>query len=203
VNEPGSQVSERWVGWRRSVDLDEYDARWEAMRARGEASHGEADAVERLTIEHGAPRRVLDAGCGTGRLAIELNNRGFDVVGADLDPDMVERARRKSTAVEWLVADLASHRWETDFGIVVLAGNVFNFCAPGSGAAIALRMASAVATGGLLVAGWTQESERDSYRAEQLLNDAPELEHVVTWSTWEGEPWTSASTYAVVVLRRG
>lgn len=202
MNDPGSRVSERWVGWRRTVDLDEYDARWEAMRSRGLASHGEADAVERLSIEHGTVRRVLDAGCGTGRVAIELSERGFDVVGADLDPDMVDRARRKSSAVEWLVVDLASHRWTSEFGVVVLAGNVFNFCAPGTGPTIVERMASAVAPGGVLVAGWTQETGAGAYLAEQMIGDAPDLEHVVTWSTWEGDDFEAGSNYAVVVLRR-
>lgn len=202
MSEPGSRVSERWADWRRTVDLDEYDARWEAMRSRGVASHGEADAVERLSIEHGTLRRVLDAGCGTGRVAIELNDRGFDVVGADLDPDMVDRARRKSSTVEWLTVDLASHRWESEFGVVVLAGNVLNFCATGTGSAIARRMAGALAPGGVLVAGWSQESGVGAYRAENLVADAPELEHVVTWSTWDGHAFDAGSNYAVVVLRR-
>ena len=44
---PGSGVSERWIEWRRTVDLIKYDQRWDAMAARGDSIHGEADFVER------------------------------------------------------------------------------------------------------------------------------------------------------------
>jgi len=67
---PGSGVSERWIEWRRTVDLIKYDQRWDAMAARGDSIHGEADFVERLIGDRKV--RLLDAGCGTGRLAIEM-----------------------------------------------------------------------------------------------------------------------------------
>ena len=40
-------------------------------------------------------RRVLDAGCGTGALAIEAARRGADVVAIDLSPKLVELARQR------------------------------------------------------------------------------------------------------------
>ena len=60
-----------WATWRRRVDLGEYDERWARMAAAGENPHGEADLVSRYR-----PTSVLDAGCGTGRVAIELARRG-------------------------------------------------------------------------------------------------------------------------------
>ena len=108
---PGSGVSERWVEWRRTVDLEKYDQRWQAMEARGEPVHGEADAVMRLIDKYLSPNQrcaILDAGCGTGRLAVELERRGHVVTGIDLDPDMIERARSKSSTIEWLVGDLST-----------------------------------------------------------------------------------------------
>ncbi len=50
--------------------------------------------------------RVLDACCGTGDLAIAALGRGADVVGLDFSEAMLERARRKSAAVEWVVGDV-------------------------------------------------------------------------------------------------
>lgn len=44
-------------------------------------------------------RRVLDAACGTGRHAVALAQRGYEVVGADLSPEMVARARAHAEAV--------------------------------------------------------------------------------------------------------
>ena len=40
---------------------------------------------------------MLDAGCGTGRVAIELAARGFSVVGMDLDEAMLDTARAEGT----------------------------------------------------------------------------------------------------------
>jgi demethylmenaquinone methyltransferase/2-methoxy-6-polyprenyl-1,4-benzoquinol methylase len=51
--------------------------------------------------------RVLDAACGTGDLALAAVDAGArEVVGVDFSPRMLERARRKSTAVEWVQGDL-------------------------------------------------------------------------------------------------
>ncbi|HEX7827307.1 MAG TPA: SAM-dependent methyltransferase, partial [Mycobacterium sp.] len=47
---------------------DDYDARWRSLAATGQNVHGEADLVESLLRESGGTR-VLDAGCGTGRVA--------------------------------------------------------------------------------------------------------------------------------------
>jgi demethylmenaquinone methyltransferase / 2-methoxy-6-polyprenyl-1,4-benzoquinol methylase len=49
--------------------------------------------------------RVLDACCGTGDLAVEAERRGGRVVGLDFSPKMLERARRKSGAIEWVQGD--------------------------------------------------------------------------------------------------
>jgi magnesium-protoporphyrin O-methyltransferase len=44
-------------------------------------------------------RRVLDAGCGTGALAIEAARRGADVVAIDLSPTLVNLARERQPAL--------------------------------------------------------------------------------------------------------
>jgi demethylmenaquinone methyltransferase/2-methoxy-6-polyprenyl-1,4-benzoquinol methylase len=49
--------------------------------------------------------RVLDACCGTGDLAVAAERRGGRVVGLDFSPRMLERARRKSGAIEWIQGD--------------------------------------------------------------------------------------------------
>jgi SAM-dependent methyltransferase len=203
--EAGAMVSPRWVEWRRSVDLDKYDARWESMAARGDNVHGEADAVERLATEHFEGRRidVLDAGCGTGRLGIELNRRGHRVVGADLDPDMIDRARAKAPDIEWHVADLAQFTIDRRFDVIVLAGNIFLFCAPGSQSNIVTNLANHLNPGGLLVAGWSQEDRPDAYLAQHLIahGEANGLGLVSAWKNWEGDVFDDGD-YAVIVMQR-
>ena len=48
---------------------------------------------------------VLDACCGTGDLAVEAERRGGRVVGLDFSERMLERARKKSGAIEWVQGD--------------------------------------------------------------------------------------------------
>jgi demethylmenaquinone methyltransferase / 2-methoxy-6-polyprenyl-1,4-benzoquinol methylase len=51
--------------------------------------------------------RVLDAACGTGDLALAARGAGAaEVVGVDFAPRMLERARRKSPAIEWVQGDI-------------------------------------------------------------------------------------------------
>src|SRR6185295_3098590 len=54
---------------------------------------------------------ILDAGCGTGRYAIELARRGYVVHGIDLSPDLIEVARRSNEdvprGVSFAVGDIA------------------------------------------------------------------------------------------------
>src|SRR5690242_4255297 len=90
---------------------DRYDERFRELEARGVDVHGEASCVEALLraepIATSRAPSVLDAGCGTGRVAIELAARGFDVLGVDLDPAMLDEARRKAPGLEWVLGDLA------------------------------------------------------------------------------------------------
>jgi demethylmenaquinone methyltransferase / 2-methoxy-6-polyprenyl-1,4-benzoquinol methylase len=50
--------------------------------------------------------RVLDACCGTGDLALEAQRAGGRVTGLDFSGRMLERARRKSSAVQWVRGDV-------------------------------------------------------------------------------------------------
>ena len=143
-----AMTSAAWRTWREGVDLDDYDARWDRMAAAGEAVHGEADLVASL-----GPASVLDAGCGTGRVGIELARRGIEVVGVDADPDMLARARRRSADVTWVLADLAALDLGRTFDVVVLAGNVLPFVEPADRAAAVAGCARHLGAGGRLVAG--------------------------------------------------
>ncbi|HTN78213.1 MAG TPA: class I SAM-dependent methyltransferase, partial [Acidimicrobiales bacterium] len=103
------------MGW----DGDDYQKQFDDLAEQGVDVHGEADFVMRF-----APESVLDAGCGTGRVARELARRGVSVVGVDADASMVDTARRLSPELEWHVADLATLDLGRTFAVVVMAGNV-------------------------------------------------------------------------------
>src|SRR5579862_3486103 len=121
-----SQVNASSGSSPRQVVFDgrEYQARFDALADKGLDVHGEARLVRSLT-----PTSVLDAGCGTGRVAIELSRHGIDVVGVDVDQSMIAEAKRRAPTLTWVTADLSTLVLGRLFDVVILAGNVPIFCA--------------------------------------------------------------------------
>ncbi|MEU0498882.1 class I SAM-dependent methyltransferase [Mycobacterium sp. NPDC006124] len=181
---------------------EDYDQRWIRLAESGAGIHGEADLVEDLLTQTGG-NRVLDAGCGTGRVAIELARRGRLVVGVDADPDMLAAARAKAGDLTWIHADLA----EADdhapgvFDVVLLAGNVMIFLAPGSERRVVRQMVARLAPGGLLIAGFSLQPGRLTLDDYDRLVTGAGLASTARWATWDREPY-GGGDYAVSVHRR-
>jgi len=189
--------------WQRSEVPrgDDYDARWRTLAASGQNVHGEADLVESILRDSGGTA-VLDAGCGTGRVAIELAGRGFSVVGVDADAPMLAAARSKAPDLSWVQADLADlgSAVPGPFDLALLAGNVMIFLEPGTEAATLAALAARLAPGGLLVAGFSVRADRLTLeRYDRFAGDAG-LQSVSRWATWDGEPFEGGD-YAVSVHR--
>ncbi len=181
---------------------DDYDARWRSLAASGENIHGEADLVSGLlTARPGGA--VLDAGCGTGRVAIELARRGFDVVGIDADAGMLDTARAKAPGLTWLLGDLSgSAEPAGPFDLVLLAGNVMIFLEPGTEQQVLANLTRRLVPGGLLVAGFSLRPGGLTIDRYEALAAAVGLVPVDRWATWDREPFTGGD-YAVSVHRRG
>lgn len=169
------------------------------MAAKGHHVHGEADLVESLLGDTGGTR-VLDAGCGTGRVAIELASRGFSVVGADVDGAMLTHARDKAPGLTWVEVDLTDIRRHVDgdFDLVVLAGNVMIFLDPGSEGSVVRELAGMLVPGGLLVAGFSLLPDRLAVGDYDRFAERAGLEPASRWATWAREPFVDG-TYAVSV----
>jgi len=189
-------VSERWRQWRQQVDLDEYEARWDRLESQGEAVHGEADFVDRY-----ASKRILDAGCGMGRVGLELARRGYDVVGVDNDDDMLERARRKGANASWLVGDLTSIRFDLPFDTIVLAGDVLLFVEPSRRHLVVPNLADALVEGGHLICGSSFTPPYDLRGYDEWCHHAG-LELIERYGSWERDPYRADRNYAVSVHRR-
>jgi SAM-dependent methyltransferase len=188
--------------WQRTDAPQDYDARWKKLAAKGENVHGEADLVESLLRENGGSR-VLDAGCGTGRVAIELALRGFIAVGIDTEAGMLAAARDKAPDLEWIEGDLAhlAAGFDAEFDLVLLAGNVMIFVDPGSEESVVHGLASHLAPGGLLVSGFSLLPKRLSLNEYDHFAETAGLAPVARWSTWDREPF-ERSRYAVSVHQR-
>ncbi len=182
----------------RSWDGADYQARFDALAAQGVDVHGEVRFVRAFS-----PSSVLDAGCGTGRVAVELDRRGVDAVGVDLDPSMLATARRAAPRLRFEQADLADPTFNLarTFDLVVMAGNVPLFTPPGTHRAVVAGCARHLSEGGLLVAGF--QLGRD-YEVATYDTDcqAAGLALVERWATWDRDPFDPAADYAVSVHRR-
>ncbi len=145
---------------------------------------------------------VLDAGCGTGRVARDLARRGLDVVGVDLDPSMLDVARRKAPTVRWVLGDLVDVDVGRRFDVVVLAGNVMIYLAAGTEGHVVANMARHIAPGGALVAGFQLEPGRLSLEEYDEHARGAGLVLGERWATWDRHPFTGGD-YAVSVHRAG
>jgi SAM-dependent methyltransferase len=203
-------VSSRWL--EGNVTGASYDERMARLAAAGTYLHGEADLVWHLLgfgADAGAEgdedpvagRLVLDAGCGTGRVAIELARRGLAVTGIDLDPSMLAVAKNKAPALDWRQADLADPTLDVGrrFHLALAAGNVMIFLAAGTEPATVRTLARHLRPGGLLVAGFQLQPGRLSLGG---YDDAALTAGLVLrqrWATWERGPWVEGGDYAVSV----
>jgi len=179
-------------------DGDDYQARFDSLAARGVDVHGEVAFV--LGIEPVATS-VLDAGCGTGRVAIELARRGVSVVGVDVDASMLATARKSAPALEWEEHDLASLDLGRTFDAVVMAGNVPLFTPSGTQGAVVAGCARHVAPAGALIAGF-QLGRGYELEAYDDHCAAAGLVLAERYAGWDGAPFAARGDYAVSVHRR-
>jgi SAM-dependent methyltransferase len=176
-------------------DGDRYQRRFDDLAASGADVHGEADLVSRL-----GPRTVLDAGCGTGRVARQLAAQGIEVVGVDGDESMIATARRLAPDLEWVVADLTELALHRRFDLVVMAGNVPLFTPDGTESALVRGCARHLGGSGRLVTGFQLDR---GYTLERYDDDCRQtgLELEARWATWAGDPWVEGGPYAVSIHR--
>ena len=191
----------------QKVAIDPGHSQWYIERFRSMARAGEDLAGEARLVDAMVPRgsRILDAGCGPGRLGGYLAAAGHDVVGVDVDPALIEAAEQDHPGPRWVVGDLA----ELDlpaagitepFDVIVSAGNVMTFLAPSTRVAVLSRLRAHLADDGRAVIGFGAGRE---YPVDQFLADTAQagLTPDLLLSTWDVRPFTDESDFLVAVLR--
>lgn len=193
--------------WMQKVAADPGHSHWYIERFRAMADAGEDLAGEARLVDAVAPRgaRILDAGCGPGRLGGYLAAAGHHVVGVDVDPALIAAAEQDHPGPHWLVGDLAeldlpARGIAEPFDVIVSAGNVMTFLAPSTRGQVLDRLRAHLRDDGRVVIGFGAGRE---YEFAHFLDDAaaagfaPDL----LLSTWDLQPFTDDSDFLVTLLR--
>ncbi|MCG2624878.1 class I SAM-dependent methyltransferase [Arthrobacter sp. I2-34] len=180
-----------------------YINRFEAMRREGRDLDGEARLIDAMAARGS---RILDAGCGPGRVGGALAVRGHEVVGVDIDPELIDAARRDHPDVTWLVGDLAeldlpARGIAGGFDLIVSAGNVLTFLAPGTERAVLAGLAAHLRPDGRLVTGFGADR---GYDFGTFLADAAAAGLAVDLklATWDLRPFHAGADFLVAVFSR-
>ncbi|MEU9290658.1 methyltransferase domain-containing protein [Streptomyces sp. NPDC048275] len=200
---------DRWAELTGGQAGEEYARRFARLAASGHDVHGEATFCAAL-LKPAA--RILDAGCGTGRIAIRLAELGHLCTGVDVDRSMLAVARSNAPTQEWLHGDLAhldSLGLEPGFDLALAAGNVIPLLAPGTEPAVVRQLAAILSPGGLLVTGMGLDAEHLPLPEPTVT--LQEFDHWCTraglilrqrFATWGGAPYRQGGGYAVSVHSR-
>ncbi|WP_405456621.1 class I SAM-dependent methyltransferase [Streptomyces sp. NBC_00101] len=197
---------DRWADLTGGQAGEEYARRFAKLAASGQDVHGEAAFCTTL-LNPGA--RVLDAGCGTGRIAIRLAELGHHCTGVDVDASMLAVARRDAPTQEWLLGDLT--RLDTlglkpGYDLALAAGNVIPLLAPGTEPGVVRQLTAALRPGGLLVTGMGLDAAHLPLPEAPLT--LPDFDGWCTraglvldqrYATWSGDPYQPGCGYAVSV----
>lgn len=187
----------------------QYAQRWRNLAAEGMDLNGEARFVSAL-VAPGA--KVLDAGCGQGRVGGYLADQGYVVAGVDLDDYLVAEAAANFPQAEWRVGDIATFDFTklvtasdsaeraAGFDVIVSAGNVLTFIDPASRRAALTGLAAVLAPGGRFVSGFGSGRGYDfaDYQAD-LVHAGFEIRH--RFSSWDLRSFTADSDFLVCVAQ--
>jgi 2-polyprenyl-3-methyl-5-hydroxy-6-metoxy-1,4-benzoquinol methylase len=187
----------RWFTDTKEGHSEWYVQRFRTAAAEGSDITGEARLLDAIV----RPRsRILDAGCGTGRLGAELHKRGHTVVGVDVDPVLIAAAEEDHPGPTWLVADLAELELDEEpFDAALIAGNVMVFVAIGTEADVLAHVAAHVKPDGVVVVGFDLDLHYTRAAFDADLEKAG-LRVEQRFATWDLRPFDDGD-YAVTIAR--
>ena len=188
--------------WLQQIAANPGHSQWYIERFRTMARNGADLGGEARLIDAMVPRgaRILDAGCGAGRVGGRLAGFGHEVTGVDLDPELIVAAGEDYPGPDWRVGDLAELDLPDRFDVIVCAGNVMTFVAPDTRGEILRRMRAHLGARGRVVIGFGADR---GYAFDDFLADATAagLSPDVLLATWDLRPFGPGADFLVALLR--
>lgn len=158
-----------------------------------ETGRAVADSCAGLIAEYAAhARTVLDLGCGTGRELGHLAGR-FRCVGVDVQPQLVEYARRRHPEVDVLAGDLRDFRLGRTMDVILCLGNTLAYLPDDDGLRAAFGTFATHAQAGTLLIVGTQLVPVERIEPRTARVETPGLRAEVT-VRYEWNPGTRTNT---------
>ncbi|MDQ2848942.1 MAG: class I SAM-dependent methyltransferase [Actinomycetota bacterium] len=203
MSTPQTRWEQNWI--HDSSRWQSYADKFAHYYADGTDMDGEARFVDMLAPRHAT---VLDAGCGTGRVAAGIAARGHRVVGVDKDAGLVQIGGQRYPGLPLLVHDLVAldsailvaAGQPDSFDVIVCPGNVMVYLAAGTERQVLANLSALLKPGGRVVFGFATDRE---YTVDGLDSDAQAVglafEH--RFGTWQLDLFDADADWAVSVFR--
>jgi len=169
---------------------------WQDVECGGYAA--DLDLWEELA--GAADGAVLDLGCGTGRVALRLAERGRDVTGLDLDPELVEAFNRRAGGLPARAhpGDASGFSLDGRFGLAIAPMQLVQLLADEERAGLLRCAARHLRPGGTLALAIVEEPPAPPGGAGRPLPDVREIDGWI----YSSLPLDAFLDGAAIVVRR-
>lgn len=205
-----SQTPHQPTRWEDHDNTRGYGERFAELVADGTDIYGEARLADVLAPRNG---RILDAGCGMGRIGAKLGTLGHKVSGVDLDAHLLRQSRDTYPELRTMQARLddltpellAEAGWDDEFDVIVLVGNVMILLAPDTEVLVLNRLAALLAPEGRVLVGFHMDATPPNsrvYSADEFAGHVAEAGLTIDsqYSTYELQPFDGSGNYVVSIL---
>jgi SAM-dependent methyltransferase len=160
------------------------------------------DFIE-ATCELGPGMRILDLGCGGGDQAKLFARKGYEVVGTDIAPSLIEFAReqfeKNGLTGTFEVGDMRKIDYDSEFDACVILSGTFGFFGPAEDSELLRSIARALKPAGkVFISFHNPEQMRPTGKSWSEIDDGWELSE----DTYDEEK-RSYTGYAFIIKKDG